>query len=131
MESSPYDSNKDKQRSDSNTGNATPKGKTSNISKIQVSQTIKDTQIVNSNWLNYTQVQHYTAKCQNKTAYSNTYKSKPNGKFASKDKGKGKSKAEKKKISNAIVIEKKAAVMFGKIQLLSKEEIENDSEDYA
>ena len=67
------------------------------------------------NCLNYSQVGHYTAKCQNMIAYYNTYKSKTDGKFASKDKGKGKSKIEEKKISNAIVTEEKTAVIFEKI----------------
>ena len=81
--------------------------------------------------LNCGQAGHYTAKCQNKTAYYDTYKSKADGKTASKDKGKGKGKAEEKKISNAIVAEEEAAVMFGKIQSLSEEEVEIDLEDYA
>jgi len=65
--------------------------------------------------MNCGQAGHYAAKCHNKTAYYDTYKTKTDGKFASKNKGKGKSKAEEKKISNAIVTEEEAAVMFRKI----------------
>ena len=48
--------NKDKQRSDSNEGNATPNVKTSNKSEKQVSQTIKDAQMAKGDYLNYGQV---------------------------------------------------------------------------
>ena len=81
--------------------------------------------------INCGQAGHYTTKYQNKTAYYNTYKSKTNGKFASKEKGKGKSKAEEEKISNPVVTEEEAAVMFRKIWSLSKEEEEIDLENYA
>ena len=71
--------------------------------------------MANGDCLNYSQVGHYTAKCQKKTAYYDTYKSKTDSKFASKDKGKGKSKAKEKEISNAIVTEEEAVVTFGKL----------------
>ena len=77
-------------------------------------------------YINCSQAGHYAAKCQNKTAYYDTYKSKTDGKFTLKDKGKGKSKAGEKKISNAVVIEKEVAAIFRKIWSLSKEEEEID-----
>jgi hypothetical protein len=123
--------NKDKQRSDNNKGNSAPKTKTGEKSEKQLSQTIKDARMAKGDCLNCGQAGHYAAKCQNKTAYYDTYKSKTDGKAASKDKGKGKGKAEEKKISNAIVAEEEAAVMFGKIWSLSEEEVEIDPEDYA